>query len=107
APAASCSKRFPRDKDRQGRRWRFSRPLTRPSGTLSPLAGQGETCNTRHQAAELKKFTTVDAKYAPQVLGLNTSDDDMKQECVQWHSFALIDARCASAPSENHSFVKS
>ena len=40
-----------------------------------------------------KKFTTVDAKYAPHVLGLNTSDDDRKQECVQWHSLALIDAR--------------
>ena len=33
--------------------------------------------------AALRKFTTVDAKYAPHVRTSNTSEDDMKQECVQ------------------------
>jgi hypothetical protein len=33
----------------------------------------------------------------------NTSDDDMKQECVQWHSLARMERRCSSAASENHS----
>lgn len=55
----------------------------------------------------VRKLTTVDAKYAPQVRQSKTSDDDMKQECVQWHSFALIEARCRSASAENHSLPKS
>src|SRR5205085_5273274 len=54
-----------------------------------------------------RKFTTVEAKYAPHVRASKTSDDDMKQECVQWHSFALIDFRCASASGENQSLPKS
>ena len=57
--------------------------------------------------AALRKFTTVDAKYAPHVRTSNTSDDDMKHECVQWHSLALIEARCASAAGENQSLPKS
>ena len=30
-----------------------------------------------------RKFTTVDAAYAPHVRQSKTSDDDMKHECVQ------------------------
>src|SRR4051812_48237669 len=69
--------------------------LAKRSSTISLMA----ECSH----AALRKFTTVDAKYAPQVRTSKTSDDDMKQECVQWHSFALIDARCASAAGENQS----
>lgn len=43
-------------------------------------------------AAE-RKFTTVEARYLLYVVGLKARLDDMKQECVQWHSLALMEAR--------------
>ena len=36
-----------------------------------------------------------------------TSDDDMKQECVQWHSFALIERALRVGAGENQSLPKS
>ena len=82
-----------------------------PGAEAAASAEERRKLSLAHSTGELRytprKLVTVDAMYLPQVSGWKTSEEDMKQEWVQWHSFAAIDARWRSASGENQSLPKS